>query len=213
MGSRVCPKLPEVAADHESRIAFGEKKYGQRLKINNGRDAAMDSYQELLDYLSYAMQAYLETGDFFYLNTFSIVASIADEIRLRLNAPQPQRGEEVLVSHECCAKFVPNQEAPETKEGILRRHAARRQNPENVVTFPFSGLEGELEEVDSNLTVTDLEGNRIPIKTDVAYYSETAKPMESEPLDPVGEAVAKELDKFDLKEEIVVQPGAFITGE
>ena len=40
-----CPRLPEVAADHESRIAFGEKKYGQRLKINNGRDAAMDSYQ------------------------------------------------------------------------------------------------------------------------------------------------------------------------
>jgi hypothetical protein len=78
------PTLPEVAADHESRIAFGEKKYGQRLKINNGRNAAMDAYQELLDYLSYGMQAYLETGDTFYLNTFNIVASIADEVRQRL---------------------------------------------------------------------------------------------------------------------------------
>lgn len=79
------PRLPEVAADHEARINMGEKKYGQRLKINNGRNAAMDAYQELLDYLSYGMQAYLETGDTFYLNTFNIVASIADEVRLRLN--------------------------------------------------------------------------------------------------------------------------------
>lgn len=78
------PRLPEVAADHEARIAFGEKKYGQRLKINNGRNAAMDAYQELLDYLSYGMQAYLETGDTFYLNTFNIVASIADEVRGRV---------------------------------------------------------------------------------------------------------------------------------
>lgn len=78
------PLLPEVAADHEARIAFGEKKYGQRLKINNGRNAAMDAYQELLDYLSYGMQAYLETGDAFYLNTFKLVASVADEIRLRM---------------------------------------------------------------------------------------------------------------------------------
>lgn len=79
------PRLPEVAADHEARIAFGEKKYGQRLKTNNGRNVAMDAYQELLDYLSYGMQAYLETGDSFYLNTFNIVASIADEVRIRLN--------------------------------------------------------------------------------------------------------------------------------
>lgn len=78
------PRLPEVANDHEARINMGEKKYGQRLKINNGRNAAMDAYQELLDYLSYGMQAYLETGDSFYLNTFNIVASIADEVRSRL---------------------------------------------------------------------------------------------------------------------------------
>jgi hypothetical protein len=78
------PRLPEVASDHESRIAFGEKKYGQRLKINNGRNATMDAYQELLDYLSYGMQAYLETGDVFYSNTFKLVASVADELRKRL---------------------------------------------------------------------------------------------------------------------------------
>lgn len=77
--------FPEVAVDHESRIAFGEKKYGQRLKINNGRNAVMDSYEELLDYLSYGMQAYLETGDSFYLETFILVAYVADAIRIRLS--------------------------------------------------------------------------------------------------------------------------------
>jgi hypothetical protein len=75
--------LPEVAADHESRIAFGEKKYGQRLKINNGRDAVIDSYQELLDFLSYAMQAHLE-GKPGFLELFYEVAKIAAVVRGRL---------------------------------------------------------------------------------------------------------------------------------
>jgi hypothetical protein len=76
-------ELEKVALDHESRIAFGEKKYGQRLKINNGRDAIMDSYQELLDFLSYAMQAHLEGKDGF-LDLFNQVAAIAKEVRARL---------------------------------------------------------------------------------------------------------------------------------
>lgn len=75
--------LPEVAKDHESRIAFGEKKYGQRLKIDNGRDAIMDSYQELLDFLSYAMQAHLE-GKPGFLDLFYAVAAIAADVRARL---------------------------------------------------------------------------------------------------------------------------------
>jgi hypothetical protein len=75
--------IPEVAKDHESRIAFGEKKYGQRLKLNNGRDAIMDSYQEALDFLSYAMQAHLE-GKPGFLKLFYAVADIAAEVRARL---------------------------------------------------------------------------------------------------------------------------------
>lgn len=85
--------LSEVAADHESRIAFGEKKYGQRLKINNGRDAIMDAYQECLDGLSYLMQAYLEgkteikdgrwpeVKDFDPLEHFNHIAEIAKVLR------------------------------------------------------------------------------------------------------------------------------------
>lgn len=76
--------LIQVAQDHESRIAFGEKKYGQRLKINNGRDAIMDSYQELLDFLSYAMQAHLE-GKEGFIELFDEVANIAALVRERLS--------------------------------------------------------------------------------------------------------------------------------
>jgi hypothetical protein len=75
--------LESVAADHESRIAFGEKKYGQRLKLDNGRDAIMDSYQELLDFLSYAMQAHLE-GKPGFIELFYEVARIAATVRGRL---------------------------------------------------------------------------------------------------------------------------------
>jgi hypothetical protein len=49
-----------IADDLESRIAFGEKKYGQRLRVNNGRNALFDSYQEVLDFLNYLMQGVLE---------------------------------------------------------------------------------------------------------------------------------------------------------
>lgn len=52
--------IPQVAKDHESRIAFGEKKYGQRLCTNNGRDVWLDLYQELLDSCSYSAQLILE---------------------------------------------------------------------------------------------------------------------------------------------------------
>ncbi len=55
--------LSQVAADHEKRIAFGERKYGQRLKANNGRDALMDCYQEALDGCSYSGQLCLEGKD------------------------------------------------------------------------------------------------------------------------------------------------------
>lgn len=51
---------PNVAEDLEARIAMGEKKYGTRLKTNNGRNALMDAYQEALDGINYAMQASME---------------------------------------------------------------------------------------------------------------------------------------------------------
>lgn len=44
----------------EQRAEFGQKKYGTKLRILNGRDATFDLYQELLDAIMYAMQARME---------------------------------------------------------------------------------------------------------------------------------------------------------
>lgn len=52
-----------VALDHEKRIDFGEKKYGQRLRTNNGRNTGLDLYQEVLDGLSYSGQMWMEGKD------------------------------------------------------------------------------------------------------------------------------------------------------
>ena len=72
-----------LSEDHEARIQFGEKKYGQRLKANNGRDAKLDLLQELLDALSYSMQAYLEGGSD-YLDIFNRIADLTQEVRNKI---------------------------------------------------------------------------------------------------------------------------------
>jgi hypothetical protein len=88
-GRDMYPCLLAVAHDHEARIVYGERKYGQRLKTNNGRDALMDANQELLDSLSYLMQAYLEhrqpteTAEE-YLTFFLTAMRLAENVRRKL---------------------------------------------------------------------------------------------------------------------------------
>jgi hypothetical protein len=48
-----------VKQDLEDRITLGEKRYGERLKTFNGRDAVTDAYQEVLD-LSVYLRQYIE---------------------------------------------------------------------------------------------------------------------------------------------------------
>ncbi|MFA4971820.1 MAG: hypothetical protein WC683_04355 [bacterium] len=43
------PIVPMVIADLEARREFGRKKYGDELRVRNGRDALIDAYQEALD--------------------------------------------------------------------------------------------------------------------------------------------------------------------
>jgi hypothetical protein len=52
-----------VLADIQERIAVGEAKYGTKLKTNNGRDALIDLYQELLDAVMYTRQLILGRED------------------------------------------------------------------------------------------------------------------------------------------------------
>jgi hypothetical protein len=49
--------------DLKARSNMGRAKYGTRLKTNNGRDALMDAYQEILDALMYLKQEIMERED------------------------------------------------------------------------------------------------------------------------------------------------------
>jgi hypothetical protein len=75
---------PEIAKDHEKRIDWGEKKYGQRLRTFNGRDALLDAYQEVLDFLSYLMQAIME-GHGECRSIFRMAACLASEVEALLH--------------------------------------------------------------------------------------------------------------------------------
>jgi hypothetical protein len=72
--------------DIESRVASGEKKYGTRLKTDNGRNVDLDLYQEVLDSMNYSMQAFLQTGLRFYLDIFYEETAIATRIKSVLTA-------------------------------------------------------------------------------------------------------------------------------
>jgi hypothetical protein len=52
--------LPHVLADLQARADWGLAKYQTYLHTNNGRDALVDLYQELLDAVMYVKQALLE---------------------------------------------------------------------------------------------------------------------------------------------------------
>lgn len=49
-----------VKADLEARMIVGQRKYGERLKPNNGRDCLIDAYQEALDLAMYLRQLIYE---------------------------------------------------------------------------------------------------------------------------------------------------------
>jgi hypothetical protein len=49
-----------VCIDIQSRKELGIKRYGTVLQANNGRDALLDLYQELLDALMYCRQLLYE---------------------------------------------------------------------------------------------------------------------------------------------------------
>ena len=54
--------LKALYADLAARAEVGKKKYGTYLRVNNGRSAIVDTYQEIQDAIMYATQARME-GD------------------------------------------------------------------------------------------------------------------------------------------------------
>lgn len=53
--------VDELIKDIQDRKQFGFGKYGTYLMANNGRNALVDMYQELLDALIYCKQILIET--------------------------------------------------------------------------------------------------------------------------------------------------------
>lgn len=80
------PYTAVLILDIEARVASGEQKYGVRLKTNNGRDVDLDIYQELLDSMNYAMQAFLQTGVRDYLDIFNQATALAVRMKTILSA-------------------------------------------------------------------------------------------------------------------------------
>ncbi len=75
-----------LSADLKARAEMGLKKYGTKLRVNNGRRAMVDLYQEVQDALMYAMQCRLEGDDFggMYVESFMLYAcQIAGELDRR----------------------------------------------------------------------------------------------------------------------------------
>ena len=71
--------LRRLIDDLEVRAEFGKTKYGTYLRTNNGRDAAMDLYQESLDAVMYSAQGLLE-GDRHAASFFNTAVTLAEQV-------------------------------------------------------------------------------------------------------------------------------------
>lgn len=76
--------LAPLREDLLARADVGLKKYGTKLRVNNGRKAAVDAYQEVMDGVMYAMQARME-GDHKIGRHLEVLVSIAAQIAAELN--------------------------------------------------------------------------------------------------------------------------------
>lgn len=76
--------LPAVREDLIARAEIGEKKYGTKLRVRNGRRAIVDLYQELLDALMYSMQAKME-GDVEAGNYVELLLAISAQVAAELD--------------------------------------------------------------------------------------------------------------------------------
>ena len=54
------PVVAQVMIDLTERMEIGIKTYGEALRVNNGRDALQDAYEEALDLACYLKQAMIE---------------------------------------------------------------------------------------------------------------------------------------------------------
>lgn len=77
--------LLAVREDLIARAEVGALKYGTKLRVNNGRRAEVDVYQELLDGLMYAMQARMEGGNKVASNFVELLLNISAQLAAELD--------------------------------------------------------------------------------------------------------------------------------
>ena len=86
LSSRIGPVgYVALREDLIARAEAGLKKYGTRLRVNNGRAAEVDCYQELLDAMMYSMQAQMEWKTSISNESFEMLASLAARLAVELN--------------------------------------------------------------------------------------------------------------------------------
>lgn len=72
-----------LISDLQSRAEFGKNKYGDYLRINDGRNSIIDFYQEILDAIVYCWKAILE-GNNELKSYWSMLIRIAVDTSMRL---------------------------------------------------------------------------------------------------------------------------------
>lgn len=75
----------DVADDVRARKEFGRGKYGTVLQLGNGRDFAVDAYQEVLDALVYC-EGLAQEGDDAAPAMIATLTSVAVQLRRRVRA-------------------------------------------------------------------------------------------------------------------------------
>lgn len=78
------PGLQAIREDLIARAEIGEKKYGTKLRIKNGRRAIVDLYQEIMDGIMYSAQARIE-GDEQGGQYVEILIQVASQIAAELD--------------------------------------------------------------------------------------------------------------------------------
>lgn len=78
---------PKLIADMRERRDMGIRKHGTPLQPNNGRDAVVDCYQEVLDSIVYCKQAVIEGRDGM-LSVYRSLLAVAGELREIMEIPK-----------------------------------------------------------------------------------------------------------------------------
>jgi hypothetical protein len=189
-------RLFQMAGDLESRLTFGEKKYGTRLKSHNGRNALMDAYQELLDFLNYSMQGHIEGRE-------GCLEVFQDAVRLTYKV-QGLMG----IIGKMTVKRTSDYDEPVSVDA-----AASVVEEIDGFRMPFSEFEKlAFGKAQTSVYKLNLEGERESnIETDIIGADREPTVDDTPPPTEFDNALAAEMDNFEVEGEVVKPKMTFIT--